>query len=52
MANTQGTQVYQLKNECWAYRFSISINGQKIAKRGKTDLDGNALLTKADAVKA
>ncbi len=52
MSNTPNSQVYQLKNGCWAYRFSISINGQKIAKRGKTDLDGNPLKTKADAIKA
>ncbi len=52
MANKEGTQIYQLKNGCWAYRFSTSIKGQKIAQRGKTDLSGNPLLSKADAVRA
>lgn len=52
MTNAHDSQVYQLKNGYWAYRFSISVNGHKIAKRGKTDLDGNSLRTRADAVKA
>lgn len=52
MANVHDSQVYQLKNGYWAFRFSISVNGQKIAKRGKTDLEGNLLRTKAEAIKA
>ena len=44
--------VRQLKNGCWAYQFSISINGQKISKRGSTDCDGNPLKTKGAAIKA
>ena len=52
MANSHDSSVYQLKNGRWAYRFSISVNGTKIAKRGRTDLDGNLLQTKAEATKA
>ncbi len=52
MASTHDSQVYQLKNGRWAYRFSISVNGIKIARRGKTDLDGNLLQSKADAIRA
>ena len=44
--------VRQLKNGFWAYRFSTSINGRKIDGRGSTDLDGNVLRTKQDAIKA
>ena len=52
MASTHDSQVYQLKNGRWAYRFSISVNGKKIAKRGKTDSEGNPLQSKSDAIKA
>lgn len=44
--------VRQLKNGFWAYRFSISVGGRKIEQRGSTDLDGNVLRTKSDAIKA
>ncbi len=44
--------VRQLKNGFWAYRFSISVGGRKIEQRGSTDLDGNVLRTKGEAIKA
>ena len=52
MAKNNDSAVYQLKNGRWGYRFSISVDGQKIARRGRTDLDGNPLLTRAEALKA
>ena len=52
MSATKDAGVRQLKNGCWAYRFSISINGQKISKRGSTDSEGNPLKTKGSAIKA
>ena len=52
MAGKSDAGVRQLKNGCWAYRFSISVNGQKVEQRGSTDLDGNVLRTKQDAIKA
>jgi len=52
MIATKDAGVRQLKNGCWAYRFSISINGQKISKRGSTDSEGNPLKTKGSAIKA
>ena len=44
--------VRQLKNGFWAYRFSISVGGRAFNQRGSTDLDGNILRTKQDAIKA
>lgn len=44
--------VYQLKNGLWAYKFCTSVNGRQITKRGRTDLDGKPLKTKAEAIRA
>ena len=44
--------VRQLKNGFWAYRFSISVGGRQINQRGSTDLDGNVLRSKQEAIKA
>ena len=44
--------VRQLKNGFWAYRFSISVSGRAINQRGSTDLDGNILRTKQEAIRA
>ena len=52
MTQTNDTGVYQLKNGQWGYRFCIGVDGHRISQRGKTDLNGNPLLTKAAAIKA
>ena len=52
MANKSDSGVRQLKNGFWAYRFCTSINGRRIDGRGSTDLDGNVLRTKQDAIRA
>lgn len=52
MAKGNDSAVYQLKNGLWGYKFCTSVNGKRISKRGRTDLDGNPLLSRADAVKA
>ena len=52
MAKSNDTAVYQLKNGFWGFKFCISVNGKQITKRGRSDLDGNPLQSKADAVKA
>ena len=52
MANKTTSGVRQLKNGFWAYRFCTSIAGRRIEGRGSTDLDGNVLRTKQDAIKA
>ena len=52
MANKSDSGVRQLENGFWAYRFCTSINGRRIDGRGSTDLDGNVLRTKQDAIRA
>ena len=52
MAIKNDAGVRQLKNGFWAYRFSISVGGRLINQRGSTDLDGNVLRTKQDAIRA
>lgn len=52
MAKSNDSAVYQLKNGLWGFKFCTSVNGKRISKRGRTDLDGNPLITKADALKA
>jgi len=50
--STTDAGIRQLKNGNWAYRFSISVNGQKISQRGSTNSEGQPLKTKTDAIKA
>ena len=38
--STTDAGIRQLKNGNWAYRFSISVNGQKISQRGSTNSEG------------
>ena len=52
MASKTDVGVRQLKNGFWAYRFCTSIAGHRINGRGSTDLDGNVLKTKQDAIRA
>ena len=49
---TTDAGIRQLKNGNWAYRFSISVNGQKISQRGSTNSEGQPLKTKTDAIRA
>lgn len=50
--STTDAGIRQLKNGNWAYRFSISVNGQKISQRGSTNSEGQPLKTKTDAIRA
>ena len=52
MAKGNDSAVYQLKNGLWGFKFCTSVNGKRISKRGRTDLDGNPLQSRADAMKA
>ena len=52
MENKTNTGVRQLKNGLWAYRFCTSVAGHRIEGRGSTDLEGNVLRTKQEAIKA
>ena len=44
--------VFQLENGCWGYRFSIVIDGRRVAKKKTTDEAGNKLKTQHQANKA
>ena len=50
--STTDAGIRQLKNGNWAFRFSISVNGQKISQRGSTNSEGQPLKTKTDAIRA
>lgn len=47
--NTQETGIHQLKSGFWAYRFSLTINGEKRHFKGSTDAEGKKLKTKKQA---
>ncbi len=46
------TGVYQKENGLWEYRFTVIVDGKKIARKKSTDALGNKLKTKKEAVKA
>ncbi len=50
MATKDG--VYQLDNGFWGYRFSMIIDGKTVARKKTTDIFGNKLRTKKEAIKA
>lgn len=52
MAKAKDVGVFKMDNGLWAYRFTIQIDGQKIARRKSTDEHGNKLHTKKEAIKA
>ena len=52
MATVCKDGVYQLENGCWGYRFSIVIDGRRVAKKKTTDEVGNKLKTQHQATKA
>lgn len=52
MAKMNETGVYQKEDGFWAYRFSIVVDGKRIAKRKYTDKQGNKLKNKREATKA
>jgi len=52
MATVCKDGVYQLENGCWGYRFSIVIDGRRVAKKKTTDAMGNKLKTQHQATKA
>ncbi|MCH5198016.1 MAG: site-specific integrase [Oscillospiraceae bacterium] len=49
---TKDTGIYKKDNGVWEYRFTLTIDGKKITKKGTTDENGNKLKTKAAAAKA
>ena len=52
MAKQTDTGVYQLKNGNWAFRYTLTKDGQKKDVRKAKDEHGNTLTTKKDAIKA
>ena len=52
MAKAKDAGVYKTENGMWAYRFCITVNGEKVARKKTTDADGKPLTTKAAAIEA
>lgn len=52
MANNKNSGIYQLENGNWAFRFVMTVDGQKVSSRKSTDEFGNKLKTKKQAIKA
>ena len=52
MGTQNATGVYQRKDGYWEYRFTLTINGKKVPRRKSTDVLGNKLKTKKDAIVA
>ena len=52
MANRRDTGVFKLENGCWAYRFTVKVDGVTITKRKTVDDSGQKFRTKTCAIKA
>ncbi len=52
MATKNESGVYQTDNGYWAYRFSLLIEGRRVSRKKTTDVLGNKLKTKSQAIKA
>lgn len=52
MAKQNDTGVYKLKGGHWAFRYTITVDGQKKDVRKAKDENGNPLTTKKDAIRA
>lgn len=52
MAKLNDTGVYQLANNNWAFRYTLTMNGRKKDVRKAKDEFGNTLKTKTEAIKA
>ena len=52
MATVCKDGVFQIENGCGGYRFSIVIDGRRVAKKKTTDAAGNKLKTQFQATKA
>ena len=49
MANRRDTGVFKLENGCWAYRFTVKVDGVTITKRKTVDDSGQKFRTKTCA---
>ncbi len=52
MANRRDAGVFKLENGCWAYRFTVKVDGETITRRKTVDDNGLKFRTKTDAIKA
>ena len=52
MANRRDAGVFKLDNGCWAYRFTVKVDGETITRRKTVDDNGLKFRTKTDAIKA
>ena len=52
MAKQTDTGIYQLKNGNWAFRYTLTRDGQKKDVRKAKDEQGNVLKTKREAIVA
>ena len=49
---TKSTGVYQKDNGYWEYRFVMMVDGKQVNRKKSTDVFGNKLKTKKEAIKA
>ena len=52
MAQTQNLGISQLPNGNWCYRFTRTVNGKRVNRKGSKDEAGNPLKTKRAAAQA
>ncbi|MBQ7907692.1 MAG: hypothetical protein IJ309_06955 [Clostridia bacterium] len=50
--SNQETGIYQMKSGFWAYRFSLTIDGEKKLFKSSVDENGNKMTTRKQAIKA
>ncbi len=52
MAEHINMGVYQLENGNWAWRFTRTIDGKRVNRKGTKDADGNVLKSQKSAIRA
>ncbi len=52
MAEHFNLGVYQLENGKWAWRFTKTVNGKRVNRKGTKDIDGNPLCSQKAAIRA
>ena len=52
MAEHYNMGVYQLENGNWAWRFTRTIDGKRVNRKGTKDADGNVLKSQKSAIRA
>ena len=52
MAEHYNMGVYQLENGNWAWRFTRTIDGKRVNRKGTKDADGNVLKSQKAAIRA